>query len=199
MRLSRLIGPGAGLKINSTKIDNAHLVNSLSSAMILKHESFIFTFLKTSGGSSDLVVNGSATAVDFEYTPPSGYDFLVKDVNFLIRDASVGDNKFGGQTVLSNGCLFRMVDADGVELLDFTGGDQIKRNADFYLLAGAEAKTNNNVHVKWNIASTGAALAIENGERLQFKVQDDLTALTEFKIAVQGLLWPSPIVLQGES
>lgn len=181
-----------GIKLNSTKIGKSHFVNSLNSTIILPNNAFVFDFLRN-GGSNDLAVNGSVTAQSFRYTPPTGFSFLLKDVNFVISSANNTNDKFGGIIALTNGITYKIFDKDDNLLNDFLGGATIKKNSDFNLLASSSQVLSDVVAVNFNILNTGASIAIPPGGYVEVLVQDDLTGLTQFRVSVNGLLMPGEI------
>lgn len=181
-----------GIKLNSTKIGKSHFVNSLSSTIILPNSAFVFDFFRN-GGSNDLTVDGSVTAQSFRYTPPTGFSFLLKDVNFVISSANNTNDKFGGLSALSNGITYKIFDKDDNLLTDFLGGATVKKNADFNLLASSSQVLSDVVSINFNIRKTGASISVPQGGYVEILVQDDLTGLTQFRVSINGLLLPGEI------
>lgn len=187
MRFGRLIGPGAGIKVSSAKINSQHYPNVHNQSAILSPSNLIVDFLERSGGGSEsAAVDGSSTAVDLEFTPPSGKDVIITLINFVLIDSSVTAAKFGGQSALSSGCTLKVFDSTDTELVDLLAGNTLKKNSDFYYFAGLASILDTYVHARWDLPQADGGLYLANGNYLQLKVQDNLSAMTEFKISVQG-------------
>jgi len=55
-------------------------------------------FLKDSGGSIDLNIDGSVTPVTFSAAPPTGKKWFIHSLSLIMEDASINFTKFGGIT-----------------------------------------------------------------------------------------------------
>ncbi len=153
----------------------------------------IFTYLRSST-DENMAVDGSSTAVTFDYTCPAGKRALIHRINFFIVDNAMQYGRFGGLTAgLTNGLLIKAHDADDAVLLDFLNGETIQTNEDFTTLSGVDAiieptAGDDYLPIRWTIAKSGAELHLQPGQYIRLTVQDNLTGLTKFEAMVQGYL-----------
>lgn len=96
-------------------------------------------YLRNSGGSIDMGVNGSVTPVEFFKTIPTGRIFELARIQVSIHDASPNPGNYGGGAALTNGVdlFFRAVDGTEYDLLD---GRPIKTNDHYNHLDGIDTK-----------------------------------------------------------
>ena len=158
-----------------------------------KPDDLVFKRLRSEvDGSIDMDVDGSATPVAFTYANTTDDRYVLRRTNWSIRDANPTAIKFGGLTELTNGLLVRIMTAEGSVVLDMLDGFPLTKNEDFGILSGIDwvrdvaAGAADVVTVRWTFSKTGRDLLLPPGHRFQVLVQDDLTALDEFKIMVQG-------------
>lgn len=148
----------------------------------------------SNGDSPEMAVDGGTPAFfDIKGTSAND-DCALHRINIEIVDGAITPVKFGGLAALTNGLGITLVDADDVELFDFLDGLTIKRNADWGLLAGIDAvleqaPADDHFPVRWSIfkATGGRPLSLLGGKKLRFTVQDNIAALTFFRIMGQGL------------
>lgn len=130
----------------------------------------------------------------YHYTVDSGFTFFFVRMNLVIRDASVNPSDFGGINELDNGILLDITDTDGeTSLLDCTGGEPFKFNADWSRLVGVDSEiekaTGGNDETwisRWTVAKAGAMIEMKPGQRVQITHQDSLGGLVSFQVQVQG-------------
>lgn len=152
---------------------------------------FIYKMLRNAADSIDMNVNGSVTAQIFYFEAPKGCRLW--RINFTLLDASVNPADFGGITSgLTNGCILRIVNQEGGLKLDYTDGVPIKQNADWALLAGVDstitdAVGDDQLPIRFTFQRAGNVPHLDQLDRIEFVIQDDLTALTKFRAMVQGL------------
>ena len=154
----------------------------------------ILQYMRESGGSEEMAVNGSVTAVEFEF---ENTDPLLKAVIartlWNIVDASPTAIKFGGITALTNGLLVELVNPADVVVFDFLDGVPIKQNAQFGNLGGVDwnltaGAGTGAVTVRWSLFKTGREILVPPGFKIRLTVQDDLSALDSMMVSVQGYL-----------
>ena len=102
---------------------------------------------------------------------------------------------FGAQAALAVGCRLISIGADGEETFDFCDGATLQKNSDFALLAGIDDELDSGPaddgrYIRWTIEKAGHPLLLQTGEGISMVIQDDLTAMDEFRILVQGVLLP---------
>lgn len=162
---------------------------------------YVYTLLtRVSGPQSastedyDMDTDSDVTPSVFEYQVPAGKTFKHERINFEIVDGSIAPNSFGGVAgPLTNGCLFEIIDDDGsTQLLDFTGGLPIARNADFSLLAGVDtvitpAAGDDHLPIRFTVAKAGAPMLLTVGQRIRWTNRDDISGITVFRAMVQGV------------
>lgn len=86
-------------------------------------------FLRESGGSREMVVNGSVTPVEFIHQPT--VESWLTEIKILLLDSAITDTgKFGNDTALTNGFLLEHKDKDDNVKFAWNDGDPIKTNAD---------------------------------------------------------------------
>ena len=115
--------------------------------------------------------------IDFEV------DWLLSRISMGIFDGNPTSAKFGGIAELANGVL----------LQDFTGGRPITKNADFNYLTGVDTIIETGagldfVRIRFTIFHAGDDMLLIPGHKLRFTIQDDLSAITEFRAMGQGIV-----------
>lgn len=153
---------------------------------------YIFTYLTDPDGVADLAVNGSVTAVEYSFSPPVMAH--INRVNLGMSDDSKAmPNGFFTIGTLANGLTIQLRDTNGKVLQHFgTDVVPITTHARFGPLAGVDTGTDDtagtaNGAVRWTIAEAGKALMMKPSETLVITVQDDLSAITELFVMVQGV------------
>jgi hypothetical protein len=181
--------------LNDTKIAGYSFINSLNSSIILKGYTFVFDFVKNiSTASINLNVDGSTTEQIYRYSAPSAFSFLPKDIRFIITGSgNFTADRFGNLSAITNGVTFSFRNQDGTLIADPLGGESIKTNADFYLLAGSSPLAETFVAVSFNILTVGAALYMPPNSYVEVRVRDNLSTLGSFRVSVNGLLMPGEI------
>ena len=142
-------------------------------------------------GSTNQNVDGSSTPIIFKVKPASGEILNVTRIIFLLRDNSSFDSggwgALGG-TPLTNGCqLGKKI--DGVDYKTF----ELKSNAD---IAGLCFDISHNnwgsgdefLTARFTFTKLGAPIRLigDNGDELNFTINDDLTGLTDQYITAEG-------------
>ena len=148
-------------------------------------------YLRESGGSEDMTVNGSATPVEFDYTHP-GAVLSVHRMLGLIQDTGNFDAEDYGAlgAPLSNGMTFELdrADEDPVDLL---GDRPIVTNAGWGALCYdvnfiTVGQGDNYALVRWTFTQSGIEIVLAPGDRLVMTVNDDLTGLVHHRWMIQG-------------
>ena len=148
--------------------------------------------LLADGATTDMSVDGSVTAVEYEYTCPDNQVTFIEDITVLIVDGAISPTKFGGITALTNGLKIEAIDSDTTTVLhDYTEDVTIKKNADWALLAGSDRETtaaagDDVEEVQWSLTSESGPLLLTEGQIFRVTVQDNLSAITEMEMMVQG-------------
>ena len=114
----------------------------------------------------------------------------------MMTDVGVRPNLFGAESALSNGVVVDVLNtATTTQELDFTDGQNLKRNSDFALLAGTDisldtvsGSSDDMVSSRWTIAKAGGLLILSSDQALRIQIQDDLTGLTSFMAMAQGTI-----------
>lgn len=154
----------------------------------------IFEFLKDSGDSIEMAIDGDASPTTFLYTAPAG-GVAIERVNFQVVDGTFEDPEgFFALAALTTGLTIQLVRAAAV--LQHFGTDvaPIKRHNQFANLAGTDADASTSAanvsrySVRWTVSRAGNPLRMEEGDTLEIVVADDIAALTEFRAMVQGVL-----------
>ena len=158
----------------------------------------------TSGGTSDMRVDGSSTSVEYFIESSVNHDRYIKTLSFSIVDASATLSKFGNLSALTNGCQLEYADSSGT----VTVHDALQSNFDVVRLCGGEpafgdaatAFRANNVlgsaegYVPvldfTRIFGMPWGLPLERGrdQRLIFRIRDDLSSgMDGFDVIAYGL------------
>lgn len=131
----------------------------------------------------------------FEYQVPGATTVDISRVNFFITDGNIIPGSFGGIVGgLTNGCLFQVIDDDGLTVLtDFFDGVPIITNDQLTKLAGVDsvatfAAGDDWLPVRFTIQKAGKGMRLTVGQRIRWTNQDDLSPLTRFQMMVQGIV-----------
>lgn len=158
----------------------------------------------TPSGSSDMLVDGSVTPVDFFVEAPQTEDLYVTRISFIVVDQNMTLNQFGNIGALTNGLRLFYTD----ELGEVDIADALQTNFDFVRLCsglpsfgeGTNAFIANNV----DFISEGIipvldlkdtfgfrwGLEFRNGskQKLVLRVRDDITGIDAMNVIVYGFL-----------
>lgn len=158
----------------------------------------------TASGSNDMLVDGSATPVEFCIKAIPEFDIYIKSIAVVIADASATLNKFGNITALTNGVKFDWVTQE-VGTLEIHEG--LKSNFDFIRLAsgqpsfgdGAGAfRAGNIVGASEGYIPTidfsktfglqwGLRLRKGTQDKICFTIRDDVTGIDGFNAVAYGI------------
>lgn len=147
-------------------------------------------YLKESGGSVEMAVDGSSTAVNFELAPGATEVFRVESIAFVVKLASAADfDKFGDLTALGNGLLVQTIDSDDSEIVDLLGGQAIKENFDLLSVGSLALKSGAGSDGLQAVITPAVPIRLDGAasELLRVTVQDNLTGLTRFRAFVNGV------------
>ena len=142
-------------------------------------------------GSTDMAVDGSTTPVIFGIRNPTGEDveFIVDLTRMIVTMelTSAGDyDEFGNIPRLTNGLLCRFTNGQNYNVFN------VKDNREFdglmydYKFISASGASPDGISGRFTFEKLGSVVRLAPFEDLQFIVQDNLIALTEFNITVQG-------------
>lgn len=158
----------------------------------------------TPTGSSDMLVDGSVTPVDFFVEAPQDQDLYVTRISFIVVDQNMSLNNFGNIPALTNGVRLFYID----ELGEVDIADALQTNFDIVRLCsglpsfgdGTTAFIANNV----DFISEGIipildlkdtfgfrwGLEFRNGstQKLILRIQDDITGIDAMNVIVYGFL-----------
>lgn len=158
----------------------------------------------TPTGSSDMLVDGSVTPVDFFVEAPQDQDLYVTRISFIVVDQNMSLNNFGNIAALTNGVRLFYID----ELGEVDIADALQTNFDIVRLCsglpsfgdGTTAFIANNV----DFISEGIipildlkdtfgfrwGLEFRNGstQKLILRIQDDITGIDAMNVIVYGFL-----------
>ena len=162
-------------------------------------EFFLYKMLRNPlDDSPEMSVDGSGTAVQFQYVVPSGKDVELHRFLFDLVDTAIKYGQFAGiATELTNGVKIEIIDKDGTTvLLDFTDGHNIKSNSHWMHIAGIDsliepAAGDDALPIRFSVykANGGAGMYLSEGRIIRVTVQDDLTSVSHFECTVQGKIY----------
>jgi len=153
----------------------------------------ISEFLKLDG-SSDAVIDGSASAKEFSVAAVGG-DYILSHMIVFVRDRGIfSPEKYGALDELAKGLRVEIRDENNIFRQDLLDGLTIKSNADWgrYCGVNVERKAwgvglgDEILIARWSFYESGKYLELLHGWRLQVIVQDDMTELIEHRFSVQG-------------
>lgn len=207
-----VIDPTSGVSAKVDKEDGLHVHNdpyppsNPSQAAIPLREFFV-----NSSASSDMAVNGSATAVEFSLTannsPINGSerDKYIKQLHFLLADGTMSNDLFAGIGILTNGVKIEYLNP---KVGTTTIVDAITTNAEFIRIArhypfgsGATAYVLSEVTAAPTKDSAyllvidfeeqfgipfGLRLPYGADAKLTITIQDDLTGASQFDCIAYG-------------
>ena len=147
-------------------------------------------FLKTylmNGGSSDMAVNGASTPVEFTYTVPENQRLaLSRFMFFMETPTAMSSDQFGHLTALTNGLDIKI---NNTVILNYK--DNIDLATCMFDLPGMPnlGKETRTIVGRWTLAKeTGLPIRIGAGGTVKAIVNDNLSALSHFRITIGGLL-----------
>ncbi len=162
-------------------------------------EDMVFARLaRASDFETDLSVDGSGSDQNFDYVVPQGTvykRFLASRLNMYFIDGSIVWNQFLGLgAVLANGIIFQAIDELGVVRQGF-GTDivPLTESAHFSILAGIDTVSqlsagDDVLPVRWTIEAAGNQMTMFPGWTFRCVIRDNLTAVTEIGMELQGVL-----------
>ena len=169
----------------------------------------VFKFIATSSGATNMNDStGASTTAPIKFSYPStaglaaGRTFSLTRVNFMIQDATIKNQGFGGiSTGLAAGLKLGVYATSTVsstvapDVIDFFDGQTLKKHDQFTYLAGIDitplstiAAADGFIPVRWTVAKAGAPLSMTSGQQFRVVVQESLAGITEFQAMVQGVL-----------
>jgi len=147
------------------------------------------SYLREPGGDRSMAVNGSVTPVLFSYMPPTGFDFLgVRLSGHLIDNQALNADDFGGiNGPLTNGVRIYATGPDGAETNDLLDNTALQRNGDFDTFFTTTALLSSR-GMGFNWAFPLLPIRIRNLTSLVVSIEDDLSTLVHFEMALHGIL-----------
>jgi hypothetical protein len=142
----------------------------------------------------NLNTSGTGTTPTFaQWQPDAGRHAQIVRVNIFMQNGTITAESFAGLGELGNGLGVRVVDEDDNVLIDYNDGVPITTHHQFVQLAGVDSFRDTDVGnaedvvaIRWTVERGGRKLWLRPGERFQFVISDDLTALTKFYVQIQG-------------
>lgn len=188
-----IVAPGTNFEVSVS--DSAP-----ATTFIYKHLLRVSGPQSATGNDYDLNTNSSlATPSVFEYKVPPDTTIDFSRCNFFITGwGHIHPSNFGGIDgnlgVLGNGCLFEIIDSDGLNiLLDFNDGIPLTTNDQFSKLAGVDTVAvnvggNDWFPVRFTMEKAGKKMRLTSGQRIRWTNRDDISSITRFQFMVQGVI-----------
>ncbi len=158
----------------------------------IANESNVVSAYLENGGSRAQNVDGSVTAVEFSYTPPTGHDFLCQRAMIYMEDSTnFASGIFAGLGgALTNGWLMKI---NGFSA--FTARDNAELAIHMFDISGNTifGKDNQTLIGRFSFnkfTNGGDGITIRDGMTISTVVQDDLSGLDRLNVMVQGVLLP---------
>lgn len=158
----------------------------------------------TPGGSSDMLVDGSVTPVDFFVQAPSDMDLYIIRLSFIVVDQNMTLNRFGTIPALTNG--IRLFYTDEVGEVDIA--ESLQTNFDIIRLASGDPSFGNTTNAfiannvsgnsegvipvldmkdtfgfRWGLELRGGSL-----QKLTLEIRDDITGIDAMDVIAYGFL-----------
>lgn len=178
----------AAAKVTQVRSENAlHVVTETDGE---DPDDYVNTYLFNSS-SNDMGIDGT-TPVSFTYTPPAGKDLILGRVMvYYSSGTAFSEEKFAHLTALSNGVE---INVNGTTIETWKDNvDVITSQFDLSNAGRAFTKEDKSLAGRWTFHKAAGdiqGLLIENGNTVEFKIQDNLADLTIFRAKIQGLLVP---------
>lgn len=137
-------------------------------------------------GSKNMNVNGSnATPIIFEAKPPQGKKWrITRMVGYLEGVNPFSAEKFADLTALVNGVEVLI---NGTTITSWNTNRDIATQIPVLTAPKALGKEDRTLAGVWNIKEAfGNAILVDSTNGIQFKIKDNLTAITTFNVTVQG-------------
>lgn len=150
----------------------------------IRHDSIFYVKYKNNG-NQNLAVNGAVTPVRFTLEDLVNENFLLTRIDFIITtDESIDISKFGNVPTLANGIVFNV---DGQQIF--------RNNADILLFgtdtsiysAKVEGVLSSIINGHWDVSKSFLNVLVSKKSELYIDIQDDLSAITLFEVAVSGI------------
>ena len=150
----------------------------------------LFKWLRESGDSRDASVNGSGTAVPFEYTATEDHVHITRMIVTITDTGTFDATLYGNRVILVNGIKVEII-RDGAVHLDLLDGHPIHSNTDGAALCHDFTyhdigTGDNRATIRWTFAHTGHPLTLLAGDIFRVTIQDDLETLTGHYFQIQG-------------
>ena len=162
-------------------------------------EFFLYKMLRNPlDDSAHMNIDGSGTAVQFQYVVPSGKDVELHRFMFDLVDGAMKYGQFAGLlTELTNGVMVEIIGVDGTTVLvDFTDGHNIRSNSHWSHIAGIDsimqpAAGDDGLPIRFSIfkANGGRGMYLKEGRIIRVTIQDDLSDVTHFECTIQGKIY----------
>ena len=143
-------------------------------------------YLATSAPSIEMAVNGSSTAVNFDFAPASDEVVRVNRLSMVMvsPSATLDMAQFGNLAALTNGITIKALDTDSAVILDLGGGQSFKSNNDLAALFDLQIITQAAATTIVARLVLPQPIRLDGGvsERLRLVVADNLSALTRLRV-----------------
>ena len=146
-------------------------------------------------GSTDMVVNGSVTPVNFYVKSVIGYDILINSIVMVISATTISNSKFGNLTALGNGIDIVLSEGGGNTIIiegGKTGGQVISESGgkdnDNYVLPQWQGNNDAQFIIFPMGINVPNGLRIGRGtaDNLRVTINDNLTGLDDMFVQVFG-------------
>lgn len=137
------------------------------------------------GTNKNMNVNGSVTPVVFEAKPPHGKKWrITRMVGYLEGVNPFSAEKFADLTALTNGVEVLI---NGKVITTWNTNRDIASQIPVLTAPKALGKEDRTLAGVWSLKEVfGNAILVDDENGIQFKIKDNLTAITAFNVTVQG-------------
>lgn len=145
------------------------------------------------GSSREAAVNGSVTAVEFEYDPQDLVDLerMILHIAAASTPAWAAEN-YANRAALTNGIKVEVINTDDDSVVtDLLDGFPIKSDHEWRALCfdyviDTYGSGDDNATARWTFGKAGKPIRLQLNQKIMVTIQDDLTDLTHQWFQVQG-------------
>lgn len=148
-------------------------------------------------GEENMNENTLLAPKDYYLEALKGEEILVSRLIIHIKDVGNLDaDAYGNNITLVNG-IWPYIQRKNGDRISLVGDDPIFTNSDwagicFDALPSTYGQGNQSLAMRWSLNKYGKGITLVEGDRLGFRIKDDLTGLTHHHVLVQGVHQKTP-------
>jgi len=159
-------------------------------------EVICYEYLAEDGGNSYMSVEASIESpAKFKFTVPEGYHLHLQSLRIAIVDGGIALTGFAGEDILTNGCLFQILNAEDEIITHFATDTQpivitaqLATLSETYAFVDKDLANVDVFIVNWKMNTSESHIVMREGYTFQIVIQDDLSDIDFFRAVIQGEL-----------